>query len=85
MYNVLNDISKLSETSRAFEHTTWSRLTEKTTQGFHGWDNPRWKTYYTRKIVEQSLPLTQKDCIDIANYCMFVWAILEKEKMNGHS
>ena len=57
-----------------------AKLTEKEEKGWVGWDNPEYEKEFEGEIVIQSLPLTQNDCVNIANYCMFLWNLKEIRK-----
>jgi len=57
------------------------RLNDKEAIGWQGWNNPAYEGEFRDEIrARAKIKLTQKELVDIANYCNFVWNILEKEK-----
>ena len=63
-----------------FEYACHKKLEAKEKLGWKGWDDLEHKKEFEGKIVIQSLPLIQNDCVNIANYCMFLWNLMEMEK-----
>ena len=82
----MND--KLLNSTMKFKLACLNKLTEKEKAGWTGWDNQdaengfknELKVHYDRK------DWTQDDLIDISNYCMFLWNLIEvkikEEKVN---
>lgn len=57
------------------------RMEQKEDEGFIGWDDPEGKDYFTRRIKVISVgELTQKKLMDMANFCSFIWNLIEKDK-----
>ena len=72
--------NKLVDSAMKFNLACLDKLSQKEKRGWVGWDNPEYKKEFEDKIVIQSLPLIQNDCVNIANYCMFLWNLMEMEK-----
>lgn len=47
------------------------RLAEKTIEGFHGWDDPIWRTDQIKSRLKTSLE--KSNMVDVANLAMFLW------------
>ena len=74
-------MSKLDNTSMKFHLACVVKLKEKEKEGYTGWDNPDWKKAIRRIIKDRSqLELTQKHLVNIANYCMFLWNLIEDKR-----
>ena len=82
-FDIFLEAIHLMKAQDNFKLECFEVLMEKARQGYHGWDNPKWKAYFEKNIVSQSLPLTQKECINIANFAMFVWYLIEKGELDG--
>ena len=71
---------KLLEASMKFSFICLNKLKKKERLGWTGWDNPK-----NRKILESRFtehikkPLTQDNLVDIANFCGFLWHLIENE------
>ena len=73
--------SDLNDANYEFYLARSKRMEQKENEGFTGWDDPDGKDYFTRRIKAISVgELTQKDLMDISNYCSFVWNLIEKDK-----
>jgi len=73
---------KLFNASMEFVRTCDKRLEEKEKAGWVGWDKYVFKGRYKGKIrlLSRKQKLTQEDLVDISNYCMFLWNLIEKRK-----
>ena len=57
------------------------RLEKKDKEGLTGWDDEYYKTEWQGRVRMLSTKrLTQKELVDIANYCMFLWHMLKARK-----
>ena len=64
-----------------FEWACRKKLETKEKQGWFGWDNPDNKEKLERYLIEHTeKPLTQRNLIDIANFCNFLWNLIENKK-----
>ena len=72
--------NKLLNSSMKFNLACMDKLRQKEKKGWIGWDNPEYEKEFEGKIVIQSLPLMQNDCVNISNYCMFLWNLMENKK-----
>ena len=69
---------KLRFASFEFNHACVKKLETKQKQGYSGWDNPDRKENLESLFVEHTHnPLTQRNLVDIANFCMFLWNLIE--------
>ena len=71
---------KLIDASKKFYVASWAKLLIKEKEGRVGWDNKTQKCVFTRRICNMKYPFTQKDLIDMANYCNFLWNLIEEKK-----
>lgn len=69
--------NKLLMSAAQFNLACLDKLSQKGKEGWGGWDNPEYEKEFEGKIVIQSLPLIQNDCVNIANYYMFLWNLME--------
>ena len=66
-----------------FNYASYKKLAAKEKRGFAGWDKQKNKELLERGLIEHiKKPLTQRNLIDIANYCNFLWNLIEKEELN---
>lgn len=74
--------TKLRIASGNFYYACVDKLEEKENAGWTGWDNPNLKDRFEGYIREKSgkCELTQEDLINMANYCSFLWNLIEEEK-----
>ena len=63
-----------------FDWACSKRLEEKEEQGLNGWDNKELKAVFTKRICQMDFPFTQKDLVDMSNYCNFLWNLIEARK-----
>ena len=69
---------KLRLASFEFNHACIKKLEAKQRQGYYGWDKVENKTNLESLFQEhKNRPLTQRNLIDIANFCMFLWNLFE--------
>ena len=73
---------KLFDASMEFIRVCDEKLTEEEEKGKIGWDNPDLKDNFKGYIRETSgkCKLKQKDLVNMANYCMFLWNLIQVEK-----
>ena len=72
---------KLRFASFAFNYACVEKLMAKQRQGYFGWDNLEAKPNLESLFKEHTnRPLTQKNLVDIANFCMFLWNLFEAQK-----
>ena len=72
---------KLRFASYEFNHACIKKLEAKQKEGYSGWDEPKNKDNLESLFKEHTnRPLTQRNLVDIANFCMFLWNILEAYK-----
>lgn len=77
----VSEFTALNECSRCFREEMLNKLRDKVLQGRKGWDQYENKEKMIDKMIRKAiLPnLTQKDLIDIAVYCMFIWNLLNDD------
>jgi len=70
---------KLLNSAAKFNLACLNKLSQKEKEGWGGWDWECCKTSF-EKIIKHNAKreLTQKNLINIANYCMFLWNLIEK-------
>ena len=69
---------KLFNASMKFHLACVVKLKEKEKAGWTGWDNPDSKRILGTKLMEHTIrPFTQNNLINISNYCMFLWNLIE--------
>ena len=74
-------MSKLDNASMKFHLACVVKLKEKEKEGYTGWDNPDWEKAFENIVKDRSqLELTQKNLVNISNYCMFLWNLIENKK-----
>lgn len=72
---------KLLNSAMKFNLACLDKLAEKEKEGWGGWDWECCKTSFEKRIkYDAKRELTQKRIINITNYCMFLWNLMEKEK-----
>ncbi len=59
------------------------KLERKEKQGYAGWEDFGWKSADEIK-TRAKMKLTQRNLINISNFCQFLWQILEDEKEEKH-
>lgn len=70
----------LTATATNFFIARIKKLEKKEKNGFTGWDYAS-GPYFSSEIRKRaSMKLTQKNLVNIANYCNFYWQRLEDEK-----
>jgi len=75
---------KLSRVAFDFYYASYDKLIEKEELGWTGWDNKCWKGTFLGDIKRLlKCELNQKNLVNIANYCMFLWNF-EEEAKDGH-
>ena len=69
---------KLRVASCEFNHARMKKLVAKQKQGYYGWDDPTKRENLESLFREHTnRPLTQRNLIDIANFCDFLWNLIE--------
>ena len=64
-----------------FNHACYKKLAAKERRGFSGWDKQKNKELLEKDLITHTRkPLIQSNLLDIANYCDFLWNLLENEK-----
>ena len=71
---------KLLNATTKFSLNCLAKLSEKEEQGYVGWDDRNQAVYFSRKIIAGSMPFTQQDLVNKANYCNFLWNLIENGK-----
>jgi len=72
---------KLLEASMKFDFVCLNKLKAKERLGWSGWDDIKNKDILEERFIKHvKTPLTQDNLIDIANFCMFLWNLIETEK-----
>lgn len=72
---------KLRFASFEFNYACIKKLEAKQKQGYYGWDNPINKENLESLFKEHTnRPLTQRNLVDISNFCNFLWNLLEAQK-----
>lgn len=73
---------RLMATSADFFIARVKRLERKEEQGFAGWENTMNELFFKTQIRERALKAltSQKDLINIANFCQFLWQMIEDRK-----
>ena len=70
---------KLLNSAAKFNLACLNKLSQKEKEGWGGWDWECCKTSFEKRIKHDAKrELTQKSLINIANYCMFLWNLIEK-------
>ena len=67
-----------------FNYACYKKLAAKESRGFAGWDKQKNKIILEDGFYEHARkPLTQSNLIDISNYCIFLWNLIEDQKKGG--
>lgn len=75
---------KLFNATMKFQLACLTKLAEKEKEGLMGWDNPHWEKAFKKRIKDlPQFELTQENLVNIANYCNFLWNLIQVEKNNG--
>jgi len=75
---------KLESAASKFFIARAIRLEQKEKAGWNGWDDKKYKGYFEDKIKHDAFSnLTQKRLVDIANFCNFLWNLIEEKKKGG--
>ena len=75
---------KLFNASMEFYRACDVKLELKEKEGFTGWNNPENKKLLKGGFEEHICKaLTQDNLVDIANYCMFLWNLIQGSKKGG--
>ena len=82
-FDVFLEAMNLLKAHEKFDHKCWLRLVERVEQGYRGWDDRDRVNEFMKKIHGKEYPYDQQDCIDIANFAMFTWNLIENEPMRG--
>ena len=57
------------------------KLTEKERQGYIGWDDKKYKCRFEDRLKHDIFcELTQNRLVNISNFCMFLWNLMEIKK-----
>jgi len=74
--------NKLYNASMKFHLACVVKLKKKEKEGWVGWDNPIKKKLLEAKLMEHTLKSlsNQENLVDIANFCNFLWNLIEDEK-----
>jgi len=77
----MEDIRLLSSATDFFIARV-KKLERKEKQGFAGWEDRMNELFFKTQIRERALKAltSQKDLINIANFCNFLWQTLEDRK-----
>uniref|UniRef100_A0A6M3IF50 Uncharacterized protein n=1 Tax=viral metagenome TaxID=1070528 RepID=A0A6M3IF50_9ZZZZ len=72
---------KLLNSTIKFSLACLGKLEEKESNGWGGWDWEACKTSFEKRIKHDAKSkLTQKSLVNIANYCMFLWNLIENKR-----
>ena len=72
---------KLRSTWLKFNYACYKKLEGKERQGFGGFDKPKSEKQLESDLYQHVLkPLDQGNLTDIANYCNFLWNLIENRK-----
>ena len=64
-----------------FHNARMAKLEFKEHAGYLGWDIIPFKEDLQKDLISHTeKPLTQYNLVDIANYCNFLWNLIEKER-----
>ena len=64
-----------------FDMARADRLNDKEQLGWQGWDVSGYEGEFRDEIRKHAKKdLTQEDLVDIANYCNFLWSLLEEKR-----
>jgi len=75
---------KLESAASKFFVARAIRLEQKEKVGWNGWDDKKYKDYFGDRIKHDAFSnLTQKRLVDIANFCNFLWNLIEEKKKKG--
>ena len=73
--------NRLYNASMKFHLACVSKLQEKEKEGWEGWNNKKEKSYFEGRIMHDAFSkLTQKRLVHIANFCNFLWNLIEIQK-----
>ena len=74
-------MSKLDNASMKFHLACVVKLKEKEKEGWVGWDNISNQEIFEKRLTRHLLKeYSQGGLIDISNYSMFLWNLIESEK-----
>lgn len=72
---------KLESVASKFFVARAIRLEQKEKAGWDGWDDKKNKCYFEDRIKHDAFSnLTQKRLVDIANFCNFLWNLIEEKE-----
>jgi len=72
--------NKLLDSAAKFNLACLDKLSQKEKEGWGGWDWESCKFSFEKRIKHDAKSkLTQKSLVNIANYCMFLWNLKERE------
>ena len=71
---------KLRVACYEFLNACMEKIKEKEEEGYGGWDKPELIKYLEEGLIEHTKKiLTQDNLVDIANYCIFLWNLIEEK------
>ena len=63
-----------------FNNACMKKLEEKEKKGWDSWNKPELTKYLENTLIEHTKKiLTQENLVNIANYCNFLWNMIERE------
>lgn len=72
---------ELLEASMKFDMVCFNKLKAKERLGWSGWDDIENKDILEERFMKHiKKPLTQDNLVDIANFCNFLWNLIEAKK-----
>lgn len=72
---------KLRIASCEFNNVCMKKLIAKQKQGYYGWNDSTKKDNLEQLLTEHTnRQLTQKNLVDIANFCNFLWNLMEERE-----
>ena len=75
---------KLLDSTMKFNLACYDKLIKKEELGWTGWDCIGWKGDFIERIKNLlKRELNQKNLVNIANYCNFLWNLIEVKKEGG--
>jgi len=78
--NYLKEFQKLVTLEKEFRVACFAKLTKKLGQGYTGWDMDATEPFRQKIIKLSKEELNQKNLVNIANYCSFLWERIERDK-----
>lgn len=79
--NELMEDTMLKASMADFFRARYKKLEKKEKQGYINWDNSSAENDFRCQVkIRAKLKLTQRNLVNIANYCNFLWQMIEDRK-----